>query len=202
MRSEKLTRTQLARREDIIGAAVAVLGRDGYAGASIERIAAEANTSKSTVLYHFDTKESVYTAVVERLYERGRVYMAERLSGERPVTARFHTYLDASLRFIADHALEVKALHFILENMPRLVSEVDDGLGPLTQMLESGQASGDFAAFDARIAAVAIRSVIDRAAFHLTEHGEITSRYIEETIHLLERMVHDPRATGTKKAKS
>src|SRR4051794_36287749 len=121
MRSEKLTRTQRARRDDIVRAAVVVLGRDGYIGASIDRIAVEAGTTKSTVLYHFDTKEAVYAAVVEQVYASGRAFMTERLAGELAPVAWLRTYLDANLRFIASNAAEIKALHFILENTPSLV---------------------------------------------------------------------------------
>jgi AcrR family transcriptional regulator len=40
-----------------------VLDTDGYAAASIERIAKAAAASKSTVLYHYKTKEAVALAV-------------------------------------------------------------------------------------------------------------------------------------------
>jgi AcrR family transcriptional regulator len=202
MRSEKLTRTQRARREDIIRAAVVVLGREGYAGASIDRIAVEAGTTKSTVLYHFDAKESVYAAMVDEVYSRGRVFMSGRLTAQMPPGEWLRAYLDANLRFIADNTAEITALHFILENTPSLVGEVDDGLGPLTRMLVAGQADGAFGPFDPQVAAIAIRAVIDRAAFHLTDPGTDAEGYIVETIGLLERMVGIPAdsAPGTAQA--
>jgi AcrR family transcriptional regulator len=43
--TQTLTRTQRARRDDVVAAAIAVLDREGYSAASIERIAKEAATS-------------------------------------------------------------------------------------------------------------------------------------------------------------
>src|SRR5215470_6669436 len=98
--SETLTRTQRARREDIVAAAIGVIHRDGYAAASIERIAKEAATSKSTVLYHFKTKEAINAAVVRLLFDNGAAYMTERILAEESRRERLRAYLSSNLRFI------------------------------------------------------------------------------------------------------
>lgn len=190
MRSGKLTRTQQARRADIIQAAITVLWRDGYPGASIERIAAQADTTKGTLLYHFSSKEAVYEAVVTELYERGRAFMGSRLMVEESPGMKFRAYVEANLRFIEENVEHVKALHLILENSPSLAFEVDDGLAALCRLLEDGQRAGQFTTFDPRVVAIAIRAVIDRSAFHITDTEIRSDSYREETIRLLERIVH------------
>ena len=87
---KELSRTGRARREDIIAAAIAVIGRDGYAVASIERIAQQAQTSKGTVLYHFGTKAAVCDAVVASLGENE--YHASAIAVRDAATAQ--TVLD------------------------------------------------------------------------------------------------------------
>jgi AcrR family transcriptional regulator len=151
-----LTRTQRARREDIVAAAIAVLDRDGYAAASLERIAKEAATSKSTVLYHFKTKEAINQAVVRLLSENGAAYMTERIMAVDSSRDRLRAYLSSNLRFIAQNAAHVNAVHRILENVGFHVYTTD-AMSPLRQLLASGQQTREFGSFDPEVMALAIR---------------------------------------------
>jgi AcrR family transcriptional regulator len=60
-------RRELNRRHRIrqlLDAALTVFARDGYSGASMEAVAAEAGTSKPTLYKHFDSKEALFTAMM------------------------------------------------------------------------------------------------------------------------------------------
>ncbi|HET7715573.1 MAG TPA: TetR/AcrR family transcriptional regulator [Bauldia sp.] len=59
-----------ARRARILDAASRVFAREGFAGASIDVIAAEAGVSRQTVYNQFGDKEKVFAAVVEDTTER------------------------------------------------------------------------------------------------------------------------------------
>jgi len=63
-------RGQLAKRLSILEAAAAVFGRDGFAGASIELIAAEAGVSRQTVYNHHGDKETLFVDVVKNMTGR------------------------------------------------------------------------------------------------------------------------------------
>lgn len=52
------------RERQLLDAALTVFARDGYSGASMEAIAAEAGTSKPTLYKHFDSKETLFTAMM------------------------------------------------------------------------------------------------------------------------------------------
>ena len=58
-----------AKREAIIATATRVFLAGGYAAASMDGIATEADVSKRTVYNHFPTKRDLFRAVVGRLYE-------------------------------------------------------------------------------------------------------------------------------------
>ena len=60
------------RRTQIIDAAAAVIARDGVAGATTRRIAAEAHLSLATLHYVFQTKDDILAAVLESLIDRAR----------------------------------------------------------------------------------------------------------------------------------
>lgn len=53
-----------ARREEILRKALEVIDAEGYAAASVTRIAEAAGISKTGVLHHFGTKENLFTEVL------------------------------------------------------------------------------------------------------------------------------------------
>lgn len=183
----RLTRTQRARREDVVAAAVTVINRDGYAAASIDKIAQEAATSKSTVLYHFKTKDAINQAVVSSLFEDGAAYMGPYIVAAETRPAKLRAYVTSNLRYIAEHAAHITAVHRILQDThPR--PSGDDAVAWLGQFLAEGQESGEFGAFDPHVVALSIRAVIDGASFHFTAHPDLDfDLYIREAARLFDR---------------
>ena len=59
-----------ARREAVLQAAAAAFAHAGYAATSMEEIAATAGVTKLIVYRHFGAKETLYRAVLERVFER------------------------------------------------------------------------------------------------------------------------------------
>jgi len=72
--------------ERIMHAAYEVLGRHGYAGLSIGRIADEAGLSKSSVYHFYDDKEDLLVAFLDGMLEWFREQFAQD-PDEEPVTA-------------------------------------------------------------------------------------------------------------------
>jgi AcrR family transcriptional regulator len=63
-------RGQFAKRRQILEAASRVFCREGFAGASIDTIAAEAGVSRQTIYNHVGDKEGLFAAVVEETTEK------------------------------------------------------------------------------------------------------------------------------------
>lgn len=61
-----------ATRDDILRAATAEFARCGYEATSIAAIAAQTNSSKRMLYYHFNDKAQLYEAVLVAAYERVR----------------------------------------------------------------------------------------------------------------------------------
>jgi AcrR family transcriptional regulator len=55
------------RAASILRAATTVLARDGFGGATLGRIAAEAGAEKRSILYYFGTRERLMVRVVHSL---------------------------------------------------------------------------------------------------------------------------------------
>lgn len=181
-----MTRTQRARRDDVVAAAIAVIDREGYAAASIERIAKEAATSKGTVLYHFKTKEAINEVVVRLLFDNGAAYMTERILAADSRRERLRTYLSSNLRFIAENAAHVNAVHRIVEATRFDVGA--DAVSPLRQLLSAGREGGEFGSFDPEVMALAIRAIVDAASFYFTAHPDLdVDHYIAEAVQLFDK---------------
>ncbi len=61
------TRIQRAKNEVILEAALTVFAREGFRGATLDRIAAEAGLSKPNLLYYFPSKDAIYEALLQGL---------------------------------------------------------------------------------------------------------------------------------------
>jgi AcrR family transcriptional regulator len=57
---------QLAKREQILQGALQVFLRSGFAGTSMDRVATEAGVSKQTIYSHFQDKEGLFKALIQR----------------------------------------------------------------------------------------------------------------------------------------
>jgi AcrR family transcriptional regulator len=64
------SRRDPARREAILRVAARVFGDSGFATTSMDDIASAAGVSKLVAYRHFETKEGLYRAVLERVFER------------------------------------------------------------------------------------------------------------------------------------
>jgi len=59
-------------REQILAKATDEFARLGFEGGRVDRIAARCNLSKNMLYYYFHSKEKLFVAVLERMYERMR----------------------------------------------------------------------------------------------------------------------------------
>lgn len=73
-------RGQYAKRVSILDAAAEVFCREGFSGACIDEIAAEACVSRQTVYNHYHEKETLFTAVVEDVMKRVNAVLFSTLS--------------------------------------------------------------------------------------------------------------------------
>lgn len=90
------------RRRAILDAATALFAERGFGGVSVQEIADAAATHKTTVLYHFATKEALHEAVLDEALGRLAEVMREFLAGEFR-RDRVAYLLDQNHAFFAEH---------------------------------------------------------------------------------------------------
>lgn len=91
-----------ARREAIIDAATGLFAEKGFDGVSVQEIADAADTHKTTVLYHFDTKDALHDAVLDQALGRVAEVQREFLAGDF-ARERVAYLIDQMLAFYAEH---------------------------------------------------------------------------------------------------
>jgi AcrR family transcriptional regulator len=80
-RAVPLTAKGARQSEAIIEAAIVCLGRDGYSGSSLQRIADEAGVGKRAVIYYFANRETLIDQVVQRIASRLLGQVAGAIAG-------------------------------------------------------------------------------------------------------------------------
>jgi TetR/AcrR family transcriptional regulator len=150
------TRTQTERadqtRARILDAAVRQFSENGLAGARTEQIAEEAGVNKALLYYYFKSKEDLYAAALESVFEGVRtasiaVLQAEVSAGERFVQIVLdnfdRSYSHPSMRTLMQQ--EMVRLHQGEEN--RMAQMAERFFRPMwvrvQEVLEEGIASGE-----------------------------------------------------------
>jgi AcrR family transcriptional regulator len=130
---QSLTPKGNRRAESILRAATAVLARDGFGGATLGRIAAEAGADKRSIVYYFGTREQLLVRVVRNL---GR-QIAETVRETTPVIEDPHELLDAIVKSTWDGVTSDPQLvraYFALVAGDVEAGEVDDALDTIKQI--------------------------------------------------------------------
>jgi AcrR family transcriptional regulator len=169
---EQRTFTELARRQQIVGAPNDTIAEVGFAQTSLARIAARLDVSKGVISYHFTGKDDLIEQVVIDGVEAGRADILPHLMAESTGPARLPAYIEANLALMCDHRNYMVAVIEILRNgaftadAGRRVDgrHIDAATRLLQHELERLQASGELRNdFEPGAMAVAIRAAIDVA---------------------------------------
>lgn len=114
-----------ATPERLMDAAEGVFAQHGLRGARLEDIAAAAGIRRSSLLYHYPSKELLYGAVVRRTFERLGAALTQAMLQPDGFSARFDAVVAAYSDFLTHHP-ELARL---------LVWELLDGQGPGRELL-------------------------------------------------------------------
>lgn len=92
-------REKLLHRNEILTAAQAVLARDGYAGATVERIAQEADFAVGTLYNFFQSKAQLFEEVLAKTGDEFIALFEREVQAETDPTRALHILIELRLRF-------------------------------------------------------------------------------------------------------
>jgi TetR/AcrR family transcriptional regulator, fatty acid metabolism regulator protein len=197
----KRTFTEVARRAQIVAAAIDTIAELGYGQASFARIAARIGISRGLISYHFTGKDELIREVVLAVHEQGRAYIGPRIVAQASSGSGFlRAYIEANFGFMREHRNHVLAMVEIAlvsladEGQPQFFSDadVDAAAEILEQHLARFQSTGELRAdFNPGVMAVAIRGAIDAVPRRLARNPDLDlDTYANEmarTFHLATR---------------
>jgi TetR/AcrR family transcriptional regulator, mexJK operon transcriptional repressor len=149
-----LTGRSAAKRRAILDAAQTVFLRDGYAGATMDQVAALAAVSKQTVYKHFADKKRLFTAVLT-----DEISATEGLTRDMVAALGDSDDVAADLRaFARRHVVEVTEPHLV--NLRRIVIAEADRFPELAQAWYAGGPERGHAALAEQFARLGDRGLL------------------------------------------
>jgi AcrR family transcriptional regulator len=173
---------EIARRAQIIDAAISVLADHGYNATSLAAIGVHLGISKGVISYHFGGKAELLQEVVASILHQAGEWMLPRVQAAPSFAAALKLYIQSNLEYIDEHRSEVFALTEVLSNArttPGVQESFEqsraEAITGVEAILVGGQRSGEFGPLDARTTATALRASIDAAtiALRTDEHFDV-----------------------------
>jgi len=190
-----LTFLEQARRAQIVDCAIAALAEDGYAGATMARIAQRAGVSNSVIVYHFGTKDRVFEQVADEVFRVATERLQPELAAAPDAAGRLRAYLTGRIDFLRTHRAHMLALFEIWMNLRGPggalrfgEQDAEQTVDAIEQLLRDGQRTGEFGPFDPEVVAMTVRQTIDGVLLQLRHRPDLDlDRYAAEIVALFDR---------------
>lgn len=102
------------KTEAILNGAMQVFLANGYAATSMDKVAAAAKVSKATVYSHFQDKERLFTALIERLSCKKELFRRQQLQPDRDPATFLKSFALAMLQNVAEDPQVLTFLRIII----------------------------------------------------------------------------------------
>jgi AcrR family transcriptional regulator len=160
-------RARYAREVDgLMGAALRVLRRKGYAAATVADVLAQARLSTRAFYRHFRSKDELFLAVFEHDSRESSARMLERLAAVPEPLERLAAWVDEVLSLAYEPRRARRTRTFVHEaavlradHPAEFVSLAQAVQEPLLRILEQGRAAGAFPAAEPEVDTASIRAV-------------------------------------------
>jgi AcrR family transcriptional regulator len=187
---ERQTFTEIARRAQIVEAAIETIAELGYARATFAQIARRAGLSSTGLIsYHFADKDELIWQVVITISTAMQEFMAQRMTQQAGAASALRTYIQANAEFIGTHRTQMKAFLDIFLNGGHHYDKTTEltVVSPVEEILRRGQESGEFRAFDTRVMAVVVHRAVDGLPFLLATYPDVdVAAYAREVVTLFD----------------
>ena len=153
-------------------AAIAEFRENGFAGTSMDRVAAAADVSKRTVYNHFPSKDELFEAILAQMWERSHAQAEIRYDPAGPLRAQLLAVLEQKMQMLDDASfidlsrVAMAELMHTPERARALVDRLSEKEEGLPQWLRAAQQDGRLrAGVDAQYAAHQLHGLVKSFAF-------------------------------------
>jgi AcrR family transcriptional regulator len=161
----------LQRHQRILDAATLVFSSKGYHGTLVDEIAAEAETSKGGVYFHFPNKQAIFLALLDRLADILRERVETAVAGHEDPVARAEAALHVVLETFGSHRrlarlFMVEALGAGPEFNARMIHLRSDFADLIRIQLDQAVEQGAIPPLDTSVAATAWFGAVNEVVTH------------------------------------
>lgn len=168
-KSDKMTFIEEARRKQLIEVAIETIASEGYVNTTLADIARRADISKGVISYHFDNKDELINAVIRDLLRASFSYIRTQVEAAgASARERLSVYIRASFAYMAAHRDRAVAQIDLWGSFTSAEAKHDFNQSVydpcrryLSEIVRSGQASGEMKALDPLTVASIIQGMID-----------------------------------------
>jgi AcrR family transcriptional regulator len=138
-------------REAILASALRLFAKHGVLGASIDQIAQAAGITKGAVYWHFDSKDALFEAILERIRLRWQEAVQAPLAGKATATGRLQALFEGyETLFTATPEICLFMQRVLLEGdrefSPRIGRIFTQTARMMAKILEEGKTRGELRA--------------------------------------------------------
>ncbi|MFZ6647449.1 TetR/AcrR family transcriptional regulator [Undibacterium sp. TJN25] len=159
------------KREAILQAAIAEFRASGYEATSMDKIAATADVSKRTVYNHFPSKDDLFAAILQQLWESSAAMSELSYSAARPLREQLLELMQQKMRMMSDaHFMDLArvaiaaAIHSP-ERAVEMLSRIGKREEGVTVWIRAAQADGKLKPADPEFAAMLLQGQLKTFAF-------------------------------------
>jgi TetR/AcrR family transcriptional regulator, regulator of autoinduction and epiphytic fitness len=159
------------KRAAVLEAAIDEFRASGYEATSMDRIAARASVSKRTVYNHFPSKEALFAAILEQLWDSSAAGEAPRYRADQPLRPQLLGLLTQKLRLMNGDAFMSLARVAIAagihspERARDMVARIGEREEGLTVWIRAAAADGRLHTTDPAFAAQQLHGLVKGFAF-------------------------------------
>lgn len=167
-------------RERILEIAETQFAQKGYEGAHLERIASEVGVRKTALYYYFDSKEALYSAVLERMLLAFDRAIARALETTRSPAEQMAALLDGINDLLAQHSNYSQILvRIFVDRIPidasKIAPVVERLILSVLHFFQHGRSEGVFRNLSSRHV---FQSVLGMAIFHYAA-GDVSAMLLD-----------------------
>lgn len=186
------------RRQEVLAAALELLAEEGYAGASLRKLAARLGIAQPSLYHYFRTKEDLVEQVLDTYVKQMfAVARPEDLPTRLADVPRFAAETTVRVYERPTHALFVRVAISVSRTHPRFGALmrsffVDQARGGIQQIMRPFVEAGEITADDAQdlvhmiINAIGLRLIEDKVMFAEHEPGPDFERYVGFVVRVAE----------------
>lgn len=168
---------QMPTDELILQKAASLFLESGFQQVSIDHVASEANVTKATIYYYFESKSELYKEAIVSLMRRIKEQVERLMSSNKPLYERLYDVTEAHLRSTTPHNLdsfsrEVKKMlsHEQIDYMKQVEEQIYEGIE--LGLLEAVEA-GEIPEINVKFATKAYLSLVRVGNIELSEDSQI-----------------------------